>query len=148
MEDARTWIGESKPLQAQNRVSHYWTKQYTPPLYFCACGGGRSSSPNTQLSLLSRLAGLGSFVGVRFTRIRSFRSPTLARAANLRNSSDALLWRALTSSTGRTLGASPFFAPLFAVFEPSMARKAYEIWKRLTIYKYATILWRISLKAI
>jgi len=37
--------------------------------------------------------------------LRSFRSPTLARAANLRNSSDSLLWRVLTSSTGRTLGA-------------------------------------------
>jgi len=38
------------------------------------------TSSNTQPQLLSRLAGLGSFVGVRFTRIRSFRSPTLARA--------------------------------------------------------------------
>ena len=73
---------KSKPLHAQNRVIHLWPKQYTPPLYFCVCGGGRSSSPNHTAAAPRPPA--GGLVGVRFARYRSLRSPTLRPPANPR----------------------------------------------------------------
>jgi len=124
MEDARTLVGESKPLQAQNRVSHSWPKQYTPPLYFCVCGGGRSSSPNTQLSLLSRLAGLGSFVGVRCTRFAHSAHPHCARRRILAFGSDPLFSARATSSTGRTLGAILISRPILGWLARTSGRRA------------------------
>ena len=61
------------------------------------------TSSNTQLSLLSRLAGLGSFVGVRSTRFAHSAPPHCARRRILAFGSDPLFSARATSSTGRTL---------------------------------------------
>ena len=67
---------------------------------------------NIQLQLLSRLAGLGSFVGVRCTRFAHSAHPHCARRRILAFGSDPLFSARATSATGRTLGAIRKIAPL------------------------------------
>jgi len=115
MEDARTLVWESKPLQAQNRVSHSWPKQYTPPLYLSECGGGRSSSPNHQLQLLGPWASSG------FTALanRSLRSPTLRPPANPRVLGFALLG-GRNVSNWQDVRRKIDFPPYFGVARPDL----------------------------